>query len=396
MKKRLFLGLAALVAVTFTGCQKDQVINQTSENTPIEFGTYVGRGAQTKAHVIDNKALKEEGFGVFAYYTGNSNFDKTNDVPNFMYNQCVSYPTSGTTWSYSPIKYWPNNTGDKLTFFAYAPWDNEGYSDVDKNNAAITLSANTAKGSPVITYSVDFAEVTNHEDLLWAAPAVDQEKQTVGGNIKFDFKHALSRIGFKVQYMIDKENTNNKQDGEVDNGTDNTSDLDANTTIKIESVTLSGNFYAKGDMVYTENAGSWGVNFTNRHAVDSKFTLQSGKHFEDVANNVRNSTPMQLNNEESYLMIIPKSFSGAASDKLTVNVVYTVTTEDARLYGGKSVITNNITTVPFSLANGFEAGKAYNLNLHIGLTSVKLTAEVAQWEESDNQDFVVNVPINTK
>ena len=43
----------------------------------------------------------------------------------------------------------------------------------------------------------------------------------------------------------------------------------------------------------------------------------------------------------------------------------------------------------------FEQGKAYNFVLHLGLTSVKLTAEVANWDPTDGTDYAVNVPLNT-
>ena len=38
-------------------------------------------------------------------------------------------------------------------------------------------------------------------------------------------------------------------------------------------------------------------------------------------------------------------------------------------------------------------GKAYTFSLQLGLTSVKLTASVADWANS--YDIAVNVPINT-
>ena len=122
MRKNFFLGAMALAAVALTGCQKDEVLNQVPQDNAIEFGTYVGRDAQTKAYVIDNDQLAKDGFGVFAYYTGTNNFS-TSDTPNFMYNQRVDKGTNGqnANWIYNPIKYWPNNENDKLSFFAYAP-----------------------------------------------------------------------------------------------------------------------------------------------------------------------------------------------------------------------------------------------------------------------------------
>ena len=61
------------------------------------------------------------------------------------------------------------------------------------------------------------------------------------------------------------------------------------------------------------------------------------------------------------------------------------------MLNGKSTIVNDITSQPFNF--NFEQGKAYNFVLHLGLTSVKLSAEVSGWDET-NIDKVVNVPMN--
>ena len=66
MKKRFFLGLAALAALALTSCQKDLVVNQVPDETPIGFSTYLGRDAVTKGSAITTDNI--ENFGVFAYY----------------------------------------------------------------------------------------------------------------------------------------------------------------------------------------------------------------------------------------------------------------------------------------------------------------------------------------
>ena len=382
MKKRLLLGLAALAAVTFTSCQKDQVINQSSENNAIEFGTYVGRDAQTKGHIQNNTTIETEGFGVFAYYTGTGAYSNTDSKPNFMYNEKIT--KSGTDWTYSPVKYWPNNDDDKLSFFAYAPYDSSGN---------IELSSNETGGTPIIKYTVN-DDVTKHVDLLWAAPTIDRTKQKIDEKINFAFKHALSRIGFTVQHMID--HVNGDTDSQIDDALNATTEL-TDTKVRIESLSLSGYFYTSGSMKYDLTGGDWSVSFINRTASNKTFTLKNDTKTDntdygnfDAVSDVVTKDKTKLNNNESYLMILPQDFT---SSELTLNVVYTVTTTDSKLSGEKSEIKNNITKT-FTVENSFEAGKAYNLCLHLGLTSVKLSATVGDW--TDGGDFVVNVPINTK
>lgn len=412
MKRKLFLGLAALAALTITSCQKDLVINQVPDEQPIEFGTYVGRDAQTKATSIDElddmlTANGGTGFGVFAYHTNGTFTDAA--TPNFMYNQLVTGVKEGEgtgatyTWSYSPLKYWPNNTNDKVSFFAYAPYDAQTATEDSK---VLELSDNTVAGTPTVTYYVK-SDVSKHKDLLWANPVMNQSKQTITGNIKFAFNHALSRIGFKVQALVDQVN-GDSNDGELNDATHTATAVASETTIRVESVKLTGKFYEQGTLVYTLGTGSnptytaafstltvpaneWTINLQN-NSTEGQYG-----NFTEVADNVT-ETATQLNNNDSYLMIIPQDFTTTTGNKLKLEIVYTVTTTDSKLNEGKSTVTNTITTGEFNMPTGvsFEAGKAYNLVLHLGMTSVKLDAQVSSWSPTeDGTDYSVNVPINT-
>lgn len=372
MKRKLFLGLAALAALTITSCQKDLVINQIPEEQPIGFGTYVGRDAQTKASVVTTETMKTEGFGVFAYYTAQNNFAST-DTPNFMYNQNVSWDETNGVWTYSPVKYWPNNTNDKISFFAYAPYDENSTTN---NNTYLNLSELTATGVPTVTYTVD-TDVDNHIDVLFADNSNKQNltKQTVGEKINFEFKHALSRVGFTAQAI-------------VDNVTDASNSLANGTSIKINSITLNGNFYKSGTLDLSN--GNWTTQNSNQfhnsitiNAEDLGTTNVTNT--ESNLHNVSNSDP-----DKGYMMIIPYTISGADNNTLTITVNYTVTTIDSNLTSEKSDITNNITSGVMSI--DFQQGKAYTFALKLGMTSVKIEAEVTDWGDPTAQ--TVNVPLN--
>jgi hypothetical protein len=45
--------------------------------------------------------------GVFAYFT-HGKFNENTAIPNFMYNQLVEKQQDEGTWSYSPVKFWPD------------------------------------------------------------------------------------------------------------------------------------------------------------------------------------------------------------------------------------------------------------------------------------------------
>ncbi|MFA6360125.1 MAG: fimbrillin family protein, partial [Dysgonamonadaceae bacterium] len=171
-KNNLFL--LFLMALIVMSCSKDETtMSIPQEGNAIEFGTYVGRDAQTRASIIDATALQTQGFGVFAYYTNNGDYT-TSSTPNFMWNTKVS--TAG--WTYAPIKYWPNETTDKLTFFAYAPHSTTTNSNVSD------LSVNTTAGDPTLKFTVnDVAK--KQSDLLYADATnlKNLTKQSITGKV---------------------------------------------------------------------------------------------------------------------------------------------------------------------------------------------------------------------
>ncbi len=122
---------------------------------------------------------QKAGFGVFGYYTNNNEYDQRS-VPNFMYNQQVTW--GGSDWAYKPVVYWPNEYGtnaesddkDKLTFFAYAPWikvvPTSGKLADTTNDAeewGITgMTRNSNQGDPILKYIASF-RADRSVDLCW-------------------------------------------------------------------------------------------------------------------------------------------------------------------------------------------------------------------------------------
>lgn len=378
MKRKLFLGLAALAALTITSCQKDLVINQIPEEQPIEFGTYVGRDAQTKASVTDLDALKasDKGFGVFAYYTTTADGFKTpfsDFSSNFMNNQQIKWNTTKSVWEYQPEKFWPNNTNDKLSFIAYAPYNN-------------TLTIN---GSCETSITVP-EDATNHVDFVYATDGtsdatnelINVSKQLVGGKVNFNFNHAMSRVGFKVDAVIDQSSEQVNGATDIDKSSPNENAIATGTTISVESVTISGAFTNSATLNLM--TGEWTLpNNANR-----SYTLSSTNNdFESSVASAVTVDPQLLNTASEYLMLIPQS-----NVNVTISVTYKVTTTDGAITGNV-VTTNNMSATLNDF--DFEQGKAYNFVLHLGLTSVKFAAEVTTWDNiGAGTDKVVNVPNN--
>lgn len=362
MKTRFYVGLIALAALAFVGCAKDEV--KSSVDNAIEFGTYLGRDAQTKGSVFDTETMQGEnvGFGVFAYYTDEQRYSAA-ATPNFMNNQQVTY--NGSAWTYAPVKYWPNEATDYVSFFAYAPYA-ESYTVPES-------------GDPIIDFTVP-ADVTDHIDLVAAENShIDCQKQAVNDVVKFTFKHALSRVGFKVEAVMDE--INDQENGDKDNDNDNQDNpITEGTTISVQEVELIGDFYTNGKL--NLNGAVWTPNEEEESKTGS-YTLEA-EDFTAIAEAVT-IEPEVLNKDTEYMMLIPTK-----TIAVKVRVKYTVTTADDKLSGGESVVENDITSDEFAFT--FDQGKAYTFVLHLGLTSVKLDAEVVDWDEED--DYVVNVPNN--
>ena len=369
MKKKLFLGLLAAAAVTFTACQKDEVINEVPQDQPIEFGTYVGRDAQTKASVTGLDQMKVDdytGFGVFAYNTGKYNVSDANTAmngltPNFMYHQNVKWDknstpdnTSDDTWKYSPLKYWPKDD-ILINFYAYAP-----FTDLSTNPAINVTSISTASatGSPTVTFAVS-TDVSQQKDLLYAN-ALNQKQSTESSNgVVLNFNHALSRIGFKAKTTEENENQNK---------------------VTVKRINISGNFTTSATINLSDGSTDSETKDTDTYELTIK----------DDPTATGNSA-VSLTANEGYIMIIPTN-EFVSTSKITITVNYDLQVFDNKIYGEYSAIVNKTETGTISNIE-FEKGKAYTIVLTISPSNpikFSVSSTVNGWDEDVNDDDNIN------
>lgn len=412
MKKIMFFSL--LTGAMLAGCSSSDLETTYEKEVlqhreiPVEFNTFLGNSANTRAGetgILTTAALQasSNGFGVFAYYTNGTGYSAS-ATPNFMYNEQVKYNTTTTNWEYAPIKYWPNEFSttatdgvpvdgnlDKLTFFAYAPWvgktDNTNAVLADMGTSGITnFSANNAAGDPTVTYTVA-KDADDSVDLLWAtnnslAPAtlMDMTKPAVNTKVQFTFGHALSRLGMKIRSVVDETSkTGNKA-------------LDASTTIYLSKITVK-NTTLKDEATLNLHTGAWtaaaGGNDTELIVQGDDIAL-ADKKVTTTLTDVLNGTTTPAT---KYFMFIP---SGNAASDFEVTVEYTVETVDPALAGTVTSGSNGI-KIDNKIKNTVnflpQAGKAYNLDILIGVTSVKVEATVTDWDD-DPTERNVWVPVN--
>lgn len=194
----------------------------------------------------DLSRLRSDGFGVFACRTGKHPYVSSSISWNFMWNQQVTYAATG--WSYSPVKYWPNDmTGEEgdeyITFFAYAPYSKRDRSD-KASRCIVDFSNNTEIGDAWLTYQLGGEEDNwqNHQvDLLYAVAKDRKRPEKTGARIKFSFRHALAGAGDRVKVVCSDLFQNKLRQLAASQ--------DAEVTLTLDKVTLDYTLTRKGRLV---------------------------------------------------------------------------------------------------------------------------------------------------
>lgn len=118
-------------------------------------------------------------------------------TPNYMYNEDVHY-NAGPSYSYAPIKYWPNNQENTISFWAYSPYveDTEGFLKI--HGSGMNYS-NNRTGIPDINFTLTDGKtdlMVTH--LNESAPYIvkDLSKPAVSGTVDLLFHHVLCKVNF--------------------------------------------------------------------------------------------------------------------------------------------------------------------------------------------------------
>lgn len=500
MKKQFKLMALASVTMLFAACSQEDLLSpqeqlaQAPENNAIQFGTYLGKtGTRAGATetITDAKltttdgAIKTAGFGVFAYYTDGTSYAVGSTAkPNFMYNQQVTHPT--TAWTYSPIKYWPNEfaAGDVdtqnpdaqgaaqhglVSFFAYAPWVSTPTTDTDaaltgkNNNANATIAAGSAvkngdsdgiiamtknnfEGHPYLQYKLkSLVDMKDNVDLLWgtagtngvnAATNAEQNgatlynldnanykvntdlvKMKTGENrVAFNFKHALALVGgydatsggLTIQLNTDEDIVNATIGGESK----------PVTKVMVESITITNDWNTTDGIqdeehisqggVFNLATGEWNLDAAT---APTKFTQTidvNGTTDAKLNTDIAWSSPTMTTKSDVETFFKSTTATGVvettkknvfdASDnktplvylpgttpKLKFTIVYRVLTYDDGLATWCSNVQQTISRV-VTFPEPVKLNKRYNINIILGLTSVKFTATVEDWSRDINGD----------
>jgi len=546
MNKTIAFSLAAL-ALAACSEQADftqaDIINSAVENADVavRFDTYIGSKSSTRAEAADKvgditttgvngtKSLQTLEFGVFGYQTSTDyNIESAATKANFMYNQEMTYNTTAGRWEYTPVKYWPNGTSetdnlideanaanapsntaittndDRLSFFAYAPYYENGTSAVVRADIAdddekakvpedvvkyfpvattqkistnvhgiVAMTDNSTAKNPYVKYILYRANSNEAVDLLWGLRGqktyseadgtnntqstlgsvynINLTKQIVGDKVRFLFKHALAKIGGNekksttpaidqkcgLKVVVDVDANGDNTTGASNQTSYFSNDFDHEQTLvtiksvsiqdgasattsgyvtsKTSSLTNAGWFnLAKGEWANPQTVSTGGATYSviaDNEPSGTEYKLNpaimeplstdankpatakvtdankwSGvKNGEVDVTGVDKVTPVNVYAEDEDvpgLLLIP---SGSSNQTIYVTVDYFVRTADKKLETKYTEVEQQITN-EINLS-GLDPNKYYTILMHLGLTSVKFEAIVADWATTNTDEY---------
>ena len=381
--KMKFLRLAFYVLIAqlvLSGCAGEGVEEtSSSSSSEINFDAYVGRNASTRSDVTDIDFLKKDlhdafnaGFGVFARYK----HDDGKTITPLMDTEHVywkEWKGNHKDWGYEHIRFWPSN--GKVDFYAFAPYSPQ----VRMGGLPYELAGKADIDSPD-TY-IDFPSNMSPVDLIWANQPNQTAPKSPNSKVKFQFKHALVRLGFDITANQELE-----EKGAVIT-VDKVILYGANETSGI--FLMGGHLNLKtGKWVPYDNKGiRWFYTWTPTGKVDGNDeTLEEqqkkGPIYKLSAPQLDYNTPSIANEKDSYIFIIPQPKPDYFNLKITYTVEQGKFKEDVTVYKDlRKVLPED----PFGVK-----GKAYTFHFKLSLDPVKFDVKttVGDWIGNEVKDEI--------
>ncbi len=397
--KKIYLAAMAVAALTVSSCSQDEVLNINPEAgaKAIEFGVYTGKAAQTRGTITDISTVAADGFGVSAVWSAAAD-DATaattwtsTGLPNFMYNEKVSSEQTAApyTWKYNPVKYWPTDANDVVSFFAYAPYTTSS----DNNGISVPDNGKTPHNNIVYTLQDD---PCNNADFV-AAAVYNKGKtnENPAKPVSLMFNHELTRVDIKAK--LDEKLAE-----------------DAATHVVITDVQIYGAAdklmkkatYTYGDSDYEseDNPGTWAAEeyftATNMYKINdmvknSTVTIEGTTFSESGFDLTTISEPVMTsifktkddNSTPNYLFLLPLK-DGTQANEVFMQLSYTIATKDDKLVGG---YVSTPTTKTISMPAGIlKQGKAYIFKITVDVDAVEFEVAVDGWDSEEYDATVDN------
>ena len=148
--------------------------------------------AVTRGTLLDSNG-EMTSFGVSAYKHGKS-VDITDAKPDYFYNLKATKPEGGTSYQIGQDYYWPSGE-ERLTFYAYYPYNSGQGLETDSSQVALSASSQTGRQKVTFTVSDEAARQTD----FMTATATNQTPSTAATpSVSLQFHHQLAAVRFVI------------------------------------------------------------------------------------------------------------------------------------------------------------------------------------------------------
>lgn len=343
MFRHYLIAAATLLGLIAASCSKNDVSENTTSENAIGFGTYslstkadanyFVDGSSSHSNIPNGKAI-----GVYGYVINGSTWATSGSTtaPNLFDNvETTATSDDGSTFSYSPWRYWPTSTAYKLSFYAYYPYG---------TGTGITPSVTTGMGSYAFTTKSAPAEQV---DFMVSDLAADKSKAAdnpTDGNVQLTFHHMLSQI--KASVTPASEISSNP--GYVGYSI---------TSIKVKNV------YSTGTLTPTSNGTTTSFGWDNLGGnTTSEFDMNNGTGNENILLLIPQTIPSGATIEVNYTLTFNYSGNVSASRDKTKDIVYAGNVKNATLTGA------------------WDINKIYNYTISVSLDHITFSSTVTAWE----------------
>lgn len=373
-------------------------ISDTAIGISAETDSMKTRSVTSSPFSIESSAdLQANGFKVYAYYHGTSNFVNASQCLYTLMDS-VNVKYNNGAWVYDgDTRYWPTGK-NMLSFFATSYNPNLG-------SGQITLNKNTNTGNPEITY-IASTDLDKQEDILWGTRSngmpYTNETRPSDETVHWHFKHALAKIIPAISSTLYTEPYSTTVTySATSQGLDY-----IQTKYLIKSITISNaNKQATLSLQNsTANTPTWNNKIgTIDYLLDTE--LNSDIRYTQTTDQTNSynwnkagiyTTTTTLLPERQYLTLIPKL--AAENGNLRISITYealTQITEQKQTrdrswwwYGDwyntgnpTTTYTNKESIVSGDINTDFIGGRKYQLNINIQANYIELTAIAQPWEE---------------
>ena len=403
----ILLTLLSLAAVSCARIERDFTWNEEfgyeESHSPVGFSWYTSRNGATKADPDlyvgsgSTHLCAGSSFGVFGYFHPQSGTTQNpvaggwkdgvnNNYPNFFYNEGVSISerTGGKyAYTYTNDRFWPRNKFDRISFFAYYPY-NPGIAQGTPAPGTIVesfLDTNYEREGLVGFYYIVPEASEDQVDFMVSDLCLDQNKAvweenhntglTIGtetsatedktGTVKFFFHHALSQIRIKSVNF----DASGNDDVEV-----------KINYIRFNNIPVFAQCIPVPDFTTTTSTGrttvtpTWPVSGLSHQRPDLTSGVQADVCYTDPAN----PSTFQAQN---VLLLIPHEFSASANIEVNFDIKRTADSSTGENYE----YLNNTLSAPLTTYTVFswDPGKIYTYIINLNLTKIHFTAEVTDW-----------------